>query len=39
MKKSTQNSISDPLSMIPSFVKIPEGVFEDIEHYRSVSEG
>ncbi len=39
MKKSTQTSISDPLSMIPSFVKIPEGVFEDIEHYRSVAEG
>jgi len=28
----------DPLASIPSYVKTPEGIFEDIEHYRRVAE-
>lgn len=30
--------LEDPLAAIPSYVKAPEGVFEDIEHYRVVAE-
>jgi hypothetical protein len=28
----------DPVAAIPSYVKIPEGVFDDIDHYRIVVE-
>ena len=37
-RKSKQSPTDDPLAAIPSYVKIPEGVFEDIEHYRRVAE-
>lgn len=37
-KQKDQFQIKDPHLSIPSYVKIPEGIFDDIEHYRTVAE-
>jgi hypothetical protein len=37
-KQKSQIQIEDPIAAIPTYVKTPEGVFDDIEHYRTVAE-
>lgn len=37
-KQKGKFQTEDPLASIPSYVKTPEGIFEDIEHYRRVAE-
>lgn len=37
-KQKNKTRVDDPLLAIPSYVKTPSGVFDDIEHYRVVAE-
>jgi hypothetical protein len=37
-RSKSKFQVDDPLAAIPSYVKTPEGVFNDIEHYRTVAE-
>lgn len=37
-KSKSKMQVDDPLAAIPSYVKTPEGVFDDIDHYRTVAE-
>lgn len=37
-KQRSVNQSQDPLTTIPTFVKTPAGVFEDVEHYRVVAK-
>lgn len=37
-KKKARNPNRDPLSATPNYAKTPEGVFDDIDHYRKVAE-
>ncbi len=37
-RKKSKFYVEDPLISIPSYIKTPERIFENIEHYRCVAE-